>query len=360
MPAIATSRPTRAAPPPQQGLPADAMVFGAPIELKANDDGGLPARFSGTAYSGGLVPDYGVVIDMASTTYNAKLPLLDSHARWDIVGVIEQAATRDFQMQVSGNLFSDMPGSSAERIAQLAQRGVPFEMSVGLYAFRREFVPAGETVKVNGQTFNGPVNVLRNGQVREVSIVTLGADPRTTSKFFDLVDGDPSMKTIEQLTAEVAELTAKTAGHAAALDAARAEGAVAERDRIKAVQAQALAGHEQLIGELMFDGKTSGAEAAVAVLSAERKLRGQAAIDLAADAPAPLKPAATPVVDAAAAAATAAAAAQAALPLEERCKAQWAADPALRAEFESLTTYTAFERAQAAGKVRVLNTRSAA
>lgn len=357
MPAISTSRPAPAAPPQQRDLPADAMVFGAPIELKANAEGGLPAKFAGTAYSGGLVPDYGVVIDMATTTYNAKLPLLDSHSRWDIVGVIEQAATRDFQMQVAGNLFSDMPGSSAERIAQLAQRGVPFEMSVGLYAFRREFVPAGETVKVNGQTFNGPVNVLRNGQVREVSIVTLGADPRTTSKFFEL-EGDPSMKTIDQLTAEVAELTAKLA-------TARTEGAAAERERIQSVQAQALPGHEQLIGTLMFDGKTSGAEAAVAVLNAERKLRGQAAADLAADAPPPLKPAATPMVEASAAAAAAAAAAeaaktQAALPLEQRCKAKWETDAATRAEFTTLAAFTAFERAQAEGKVRVLSQRTSA
>ena len=115
-------------------------------------------------------------------------------------------------------------------------------MSVGLYAFRREFVPAGQSIKVNNQTFQGPINVLRNGQVREVSIVTLGADPRTSSKFFELLDGDADMKTIEQLTAEVAELTSKLTGHDAALSAARAEGAAAERDRIKAVKAQALAG----------------------------------------------------------------------------------------------------------------------
>ncbi len=160
------------------------VLLASPVELRAAADGALPQRFSGTAYSGGLVPDYGVVIDLASTTYKPRLPLLDSHMRRDVVGVIEQASTTAAKMVVSGRLFSDMPGSPAERIAQLAQRGAPFEMSVGLFAFTSEVVPAGQSVKVNGQSFAGPVTVLRNGQVREVSIVVLGADAETDATFF--------------------------------------------------------------------------------------------------------------------------------------------------------------------------------
>lgn len=66
---------------------------------------------------------------------------------------------------------------------------------------------------------------------------------------------------------------------AEAIATARAEGAQAERDRIQAVRAQALAGHEELIETLAFDGKTTGEQAAVAVLAAERekvKTAGQA------------------------------------------------------------------------------------
>jgi hypothetical protein len=161
----------------------DGFRLAAPLELKAGA-GALPDRFTGTAYSGGFVPDYEVVIDLASTTFNQKLPLLDNHYRGGIIGVVEGAASKGHRMTVSGRLFSDMPGSPAERIAQLAQRGVPFEMSVGLYAFTTESIPAGKSVNVNGQVFNGPVNVLRKGQVREVSIVTLGADPKTAVQVF--------------------------------------------------------------------------------------------------------------------------------------------------------------------------------
>ncbi len=68
----------------------------------------------------------------------------------------------------------------------------------------------------------------------------------------------------------------------------RAEGANGERERIKAVRGQSLAGHEQLIEQLAFDGKTTGPEAAVAVLNAERSLAATRVADIAADAPKPL------------------------------------------------------------------------
>lgn len=48
--------------------------------------------------------------------------------------------------------------------------------------------------------------------------------------------------------------------------------ATAERERIMAVFEQTLPGHDALIREMAFDGKTSGPEAAVRILAAEREL----------------------------------------------------------------------------------------
>lgn len=77
------------------------------------------------------------------------------------------------------------------------------------------------------------------------------------------------------------------AAQATAVEAARAEGAAAERDRIAAVRASGMPGHEALIEQLAADGKTTGPEAAVAVLGAERALRAKAAKEVL-DAPAPV------------------------------------------------------------------------
>lgn len=80
------------------------------------------------------------------------------------------------------------------------------------------------------------------------------------------------------------------------LDRAREEGkteglqagADAERARIRAVEAQALPGHEALIAEMKFDGATTGPEAAVRILAAEREKGGAMLAQLIADAPAPV------------------------------------------------------------------------
>lgn len=64
--------------------------------------------------------------------------------------------------------------------------------------------------------------------------------------------------------------------HEAALSKARQEGAAAERDRAAGVQAAGLPGHEALIEALATDGHTTPAEAAMAVLAAERQLRDAA------------------------------------------------------------------------------------
>lgn len=52
-----------------------------------------------------------------------------------------------------------------------------------------------------------------------------------------------------------------------------AAGAAAEIERIKAVRAQLIPGHEALIESLAFDGVTSGPEAALAIVQAEKDLR---------------------------------------------------------------------------------------
>lgn len=66
-------------------------------------------------------------------------------------------------------------------------------------------------------------------------------------------------------------------------------GASQERARIQGIENASFPGHEALIAGMKFDGKTSPGDAALAVMAAERKARGTAALALAEDAPAPVK-----------------------------------------------------------------------
>lgn len=137
-------------------------------------------------------------------------------------------------------------------------------------------------------------------------------------------------------------------------------GATAERTRIQAVESALIPGHEALIAGLKFDGKTSGGDAALAVNQAERTMR--TAQGAAANAEAPKPVASTPpatVEQGLDAKAAAEKQRVEALPLEDRCKAQWEASTALRAEFSSLADYTALVKAEESGKVRVLGKKAA-
>lgn len=267
------------------------IVLSAPLQLASSDSGALPAKFTGIAYSGGLVPGYNVVVDLSTTTFTQTMPLLAAHDHTMMIGVVSEGRIDKGQMSVAGALFSDIPGSRAEQIAQFAQRGMPFQMSIGLFGFNEMYVQSGKSVNVNGQDFQGPVTVLSGGKVREVSVVALGADPNTEAQFFNAVPTIPqenSSMDLQQLTARVAELSAQLATATAATQSAVDAAVLAERQRIMAVEGQLIPGHEALINTLKFDGKSTGGDAAQAVLAAERTQRGLHAQNLAADAPKPL------------------------------------------------------------------------
>lgn len=68
----------------------------------------------------------------------------------------------------------------------------------------------------------------------------------------------------------------------------REEGAKAERERIQAVHALAMPGHEALVAAAMFDGKSDAGAVAIAVLAAQKEQLKNMAGNLAADAPAPV------------------------------------------------------------------------
>lgn len=267
------------------------IVLTAPMQLAQGDGGALPAKFSGTAYSGGFVPGYGVVIDLSTTEFAQKMPLLANHDHTLMVGVINEGNKDDGKMSVSGVLFSDIAGSRAEQIAQFAQRGMPFQMSVGLYGYNELYVPAGKSEQVNGQEFQGPVTVLRGGKVREVSVVALGADPNTEAQFFNAQPTTPQEKPsmdLNALTARVAELTAELAAAKSSTQAAIEAAVSAERARIQSIEAQAIPGHEALILSLKFDGKSTAGDAAIAVLAAERASRAAHLTASTGDAPKPV------------------------------------------------------------------------
>lgn len=106
----------------------------------------------------------------------------------------------------------------------------------------------------------------------------------------------PATPTTKETTMDLKTLAEQHPDLLATIQAdARAAGAKAEQDRVAAVRAQSMKGHEALIERLAADGKTTGPEAAMAVLAAERasqEAAGKAFVET--DAPEPAKTSAAP------------------------------------------------------------------
>ncbi len=125
-------------------------------------------------------------------------------------------------------------------------------------------------------------------------------------------------------------------------------GAESERARIKAVEESILPGHEELIASLKYDGKTTGEQAAVRVLQAEKTLRKTALDEYNADTP--------PVVNSVDATGTEERTTEENLPSDEKAKKAWGKDAALRAEYSNdFEAYMAFIEASEAGLVKIYN-----
>ena len=126
------------------------------------------------------------------------------------------------------------------------------------------------------------------------------------------------------------------AANPALVAAIGADASTAERSRILDVEAQAIPGHEALIATLKADGKTTGPQAAVQILAAEKSVLGARAGALKADAPAALPNAAAPA-DKPAPAADA--------PIEDRAQAKWDKDEKLQADFGgNFATFLAYAK----------------
>jgi len=96
--------------------------------------------------------------------------------------------------------------------------------------------------------------------------------------------------TRELLSAEHPDLLASILDEGRTLSYAEGlvKGAARECQRIRDVEAQALPGHEALIATLKFDGQTTGSEAALQIVRAEKARADKLVASLRADTPKPL------------------------------------------------------------------------
>lgn len=171
-------------------LTAD-FSFEPEATVKAAADEGLmksqgPRRFKVNAYTGGAIQQVWsrepVVVDLQGMTWaNKRRPILLQHS-YDLDSILGQ--TTDVRVEgqnlvVEGEMIGG--NSSAEKVIALAERGFQWQASIGADVLRAEKLPAGESTMVNGKSVTGPARIIRQSRLREVSVVTLGADDNTSA-----------------------------------------------------------------------------------------------------------------------------------------------------------------------------------
>jgi hypothetical protein len=330
----------------------------APVRFAADRPDG--ADFVIEAYTGAVVDRcWGkLAIAVDGITARQAIPIFRDHERDRIVGYSQKTWTED-SFFLSGR-FSQTTAHAAE-VRALATEGFPWQASIGVMPRAVLRLEDGETFAVNGQDVRGPAEVWTKSEVFETSFVPLGADDNTHVAVFSRFEEaapphQPDPRLEEELImadkeqpAAAITIESLRADHPEIIDELLAAGAAEERARIQAVSEQAMPGHEALLAELMYDGKTSGPEAAVAVLKAEKAVRLAAGESLRADGVAPVAAALPPETEGLSDAE------DERLPVEERAKGTWDHDPALRAEFQNnFGRYLSFRKADEAGRFKIL------
>ncbi len=277
------------------------LSFLAPVTLAKQED---KNSFLIEAYTGKTVDRWYGSLAIAIDGIKAKknIPVLMNHDVNEIVGYSKKTY-KDKSFFVSGQ-FSKVT-EAAKRTQALLAEGFPWQASMGVQPLKIMSLEKDTTMEVNGATVKGPAEIWLESEVFETSFVPMGADDDTSVEGFSKFQEQEPIKiltqkkenimdkmTLESLAKDEPDLLAsiqkiaKTDG----LSEGEALGATKERERILEVLKQSMPGHEALVEKLAFDGKTTGPEAAVQILAAEKKIRENAKIDFKADGVTPVTP----------------------------------------------------------------------
>ncbi len=198
------------------------------VSPQQTDGKGL-RKFTGVAYSGDAITSHhywsNVVFDLSSMKLAAKIPALIDHASSKRCGYIDSSSIDQASgLTVSGTLLSNEHGQA---VTNDSDEGFPWQMSVHIDPDVLEEVQAGATVNVNGRTFNGPITVFRNSNIREVSFTPTGCDPNTSAIAMSTTGGAqptpaPSNQPSQEFSVDLKDLQTKIDALTAERDALQA------------------------------------------------------------------------------------------------------------------------------------------
>ena len=165
-------------------LPITSEAAGLDLTAAAGDDESRVRSFKMTAYTGGAMRvdlyHWPVVVDLAGMEVATQSrPILKQHDPEQIVGHTESIKVAASSIKLAGKISGI--GEAAEEVVRTADNGFPWQSSIGAAVQQLEFVDRGNSVKVNGRKFTGPLYVARKTSLKETSFVALGGDDNSTA-----------------------------------------------------------------------------------------------------------------------------------------------------------------------------------
>lgn len=153
------------------------------LSLKKEGDE-FKGDISGVAYTGAVIPEHGwvknLVIDLSTLKVaKEKTPILRDHITSQVAGH-SKVDISEKEVTFTGKLSKK--SKFGIEIMEMADDEFDWEMSLGVYG--------GRLLEIEKQTINGHYiesgTVLKDGLVREISVVALGADKDTSAQVFKL------------------------------------------------------------------------------------------------------------------------------------------------------------------------------
>jgi len=252
--------------PPPTGVKAmndkqpDFVTMRGPLTVEAAESEKALPQFRMVAYSGGLMRIAGfphpVVVDLAGLDIPSQnLPIRLDHERRQGVGHTQRVTVENTSGDGGGQLVAEglisRDTSWARDVARSSANGFPWQASIGAAVVEAEMVPAGLSVKVNGQSFTGPVHVVRRAVLKEISFVDSGADTGTTARIAAQDKESHAMSDKDATNPQAMDTTEQTSGtqeqHEEKIEARADEGKDAPSapgkisDSLQAMRAEAAA-----------------------------------------------------------------------------------------------------------------------
>ena len=174
-----------------------------PLAIQMIDGKGGKAvpRISIAAYSGAAIRQWWsadpVVVSLAGITLPAKhnrLVILRDHDMARPLGNATAIRKTDASLELDGDCT--VPGDDTEQFVEASKNGFPWRASIGCGSLKVAYIDAGKQLTANGRTFSGPLTHVVSCELREVSVVTMGADDETDSVAATDDEKDQIMKRI--------------------------------------------------------------------------------------------------------------------------------------------------------------------